>query len=157
RADEADRLRREADDQRTRAEARFRDAREAVDHMLTRVGQEQLAYEPRMEQVRRDLLEKAAGFYERFLKEDGDHPSVRLEAARAAHKVGEIRAFLGQHEAAEKAYRRALALLNELTEAEPGRADYRKELAAASYSLGNLLKDTGRREAARPAYARAAA
>jgi hypothetical protein len=62
--------------QRERAEANFREALDAVDQMLTEVGQEQLAQVPHLEQVRRTLLEKALKFYDKFLKEKSDVSSI---------------------------------------------------------------------------------
>src|SRR5262249_49923555 len=78
-----------------RAEKRFQDARDAVDLMLTRVGQERLANEPRMEKVRRDLLENALRFYQRFVNENSRDPGVRWETARAFQRVGQIHEKLG--------------------------------------------------------------
>ncbi|MFO0845054.1 MAG: serine/threonine-protein kinase [Gemmataceae bacterium] len=155
RAEEADRLRKEANAQRDRAEGHFRQAREAVDQMLSRVGQEQLGYEPRMEQVRRDLLEKAASFYERFLEAEGDDPAVRQEAAMAARKVGDVRGMLGQGKEAENAYRRSLQLLDPLVEEHPEVPSYRQDLAAACNNLANLLRDSRRLAEAEPLNERA--
>src|SRR5262249_40866574 len=81
RAATAELLRREADAERQRAQRHFLRARAAVEQMLLRVGEERLAYEPRMERIRRDLLEQAVGFYEQFLREEGQSPAVRHEAA----------------------------------------------------------------------------
>ncbi len=140
RAEEAERLRQEADSQRDRAQEHFRQARAAVDEMLSRVGQEQLGYEPRMEQVRRDLLEKAAAFYDRFMQLESADPSVRQEAARAARKVGDARALLGQQAEAEQAYRRSLELLDAVLQEAPQDVAARQDLAAATNNLANQLR-----------------
>jgi tetratricopeptide (TPR) repeat protein/tRNA A-37 threonylcarbamoyl transferase component Bud32 len=129
---------------RQRAEERFLQAREAVDVMLSQVGQEQLAHEPRMEKIRRELLEKAMAFYERFLQAKGDDPSLRSEAGRAHLRVADIRVMLGQHAEAEGAYHRGLKYLEALKQEYPDRAAYRRDLAAGYNNLANLLKDTGR-------------
>ena len=55
--------------ERDRVEHNFQLAMRAVDEMLTEVGQEQLASEPRMEEKRKALLANALAFYQEFLKE----------------------------------------------------------------------------------------
>ncbi len=144
RADAAEALRREAEDERERAEENFRLAREAVHEMLTRVGQERLAREPRLEPLRRELLEEALRFHERFLLVRGNDTVLSLEAARAWLRAADVRALLGDHEAAARAYRLALDRFAALTKAEPGRPGHRRDLAAAHNNFGNLLRDLGR-------------
>jgi serine/threonine protein kinase/tetratricopeptide (TPR) repeat protein len=140
-----------------RAEANFRQARAAVDQMLTGVGQVRLAHEPRMEQLRRDLLTRALGFYERFLTAKGTDPSVRAETARARERVADIQKMLGKPDEAEKAYRAALDLFRELPTGFAGRPECRRDLAICYNNLGNLLKETGRQPQARTAYGKALA
>jgi hypothetical protein len=68
--------------ERDRAEHNFQLAMRAVDGMLTEVGDEQLAFEPRMEEKRKALLSKALELYQEFLKEKEHDPRVRLETAQ---------------------------------------------------------------------------
>ncbi|MFO0880678.1 MAG: protein kinase [Gemmataceae bacterium] len=140
RADQALHLMEQAEKERARAEKHFSQAREAVDQMLLRVGQERLAYEPRMEQIRRDLLEKAAVFYERFLEVDDPSAVVRHEAALAAIKVGDIRAYLGDDEKAQAAYRRAQEMLEPLVQEHPETLDYRHDLASVTHNRATLFR-----------------
>jgi serine/threonine protein kinase/tetratricopeptide (TPR) repeat protein len=133
-----------AERERLRAESRFLLAREAVDVMLSRVGQEQLAYEPHMQNIRQDLLEKAMAFYERFLKEKSQDPSLRWEAARAQLRVADIRQMLGRQEQAEEAYRQGLEYLDNLVHEFPSRPEYRRDLGSGCNNLANLLKDIGK-------------
>jgi serine/threonine protein kinase/tetratricopeptide (TPR) repeat protein len=166
RANEAMRLRAEAERERNRAnqerdkaiasgqiaEENFRHARDAVELMLTRVGQEKLAHEPRMERIRRDLLSGALTFYQRFLQERGSDPGLRWETARAYLRVGDIRDLLGEQQEAEKAYRSAIALLGELEAQEPDHPDYRRDRAMCLNNLGNLLNKASRLPEAEQAY-----
>jgi serine/threonine-protein kinase len=145
--EQADRARDEAIKQQQRAETNFQSAQDAVNQMLTAVGHEQLAYEPRMEQIRRDLLVKALAFYERFLKEKSTDPAIRLQTGRAQLRAAEIHEMLGEHDPAEKAFRAALTLLQ--GDQAP---EFRREWAAASNNLGNLLRQTGRVGFAEQAY-----
>ena len=66
-----------------RAERNFQQAQDAVDQMLTRIGAERLANEPRMEKVRSDLLGRALVFYQRFAETEGDTPGIRFKTGLA--------------------------------------------------------------------------
>jgi tetratricopeptide (TPR) repeat protein len=144
RAVKEERLKGDAIKAHERAEQNFESARSAVDEMLTSVGQQRLAYEPRMEKVRRDLLTKALHFQERFLKEKSDDPEVRSEVGRAHARVGDIQEMLGDHEAAEQSYGAARTFLSALAVEFPDNASYRQDLAAGLNNLGQLLKSAGR-------------
>jgi eukaryotic-like serine/threonine-protein kinase len=148
----ADAQRKRAEEQKAFAEKSFGHAQAAVDVMLTRIGNERLEHEPRMEQVRRDVLEEALGFYNRFLEERSDVPQVRYQTARAFKKVGDVRRLLGEAEPAKKAYGSARTLFEELANKEPANLAYRQDLAAVCNNLGNLLNDTGRKAEAEKAY-----
>jgi serine/threonine-protein kinase len=118
-----------ADGERERAEASSRKAREVVDRMFTRVAQD-LQHTPRMEKIRRALLEDALEFYQGFLKEKSSDPTVRHETARAYMRVAKILVVLGRSPQALEPWERASALLEGLTAEFPGVADYWRDLAA---------------------------
>src|SRR5262249_19689886 len=149
------RERNEARRQGRLAEERLRLARDAVDQMLSRVGEKTLAEVPQMEQVRRGLLEEALRFYQVFLQQEGTDATTRVETAEAYHRVAEIQGMLGKHGLAERSYRRALELWERLTADFPNVPKYRDELAATHNKLGRLLKDTGRLPEAERSHRRA--
>jgi tetratricopeptide (TPR) repeat protein len=124
--------------QRERAEANFGKAREAVDRVFTRAA-EKMADQPHMEQIRRALLEDALEFYEGFLKEKSNDPSVRHDTARAYWRVGSICEILGRAGQAEKALRQAVALLEKLAAEYPAVPRYREDLAGSRASLAFRL------------------
>jgi tetratricopeptide (TPR) repeat protein len=128
----------------TRAEANFKRALDAVDQMLTRVGEVQLLHVPQMEPVRRELLRDALRFYEEFLKERGESLMVRSEAASAYRRVGQIQVLLGQRDEGEAAYRQAVALLEKLTTESPDDPALRNKLACVHHDLGLLYLSTQR-------------
>jgi len=156
----AEEQKRRAEQQHQLAEMRFGQAREAVDFMLTRVGQEKLEGEPRMEQVRRDLLEEALRFYERFLQQKTDSAVLRWQTAQAFRKAGNIRELLGKHQEAEKAYRSSLELFDALPALsgsqedapEPSAVD--QERAFAWSDLGIVLLGQGQAKDADAAFQR---
>jgi eukaryotic-like serine/threonine-protein kinase len=82
------------------------DALAAVDQMLTRVSEEHLQFVPQMEPVRRDLLQDALKFYQKFLTQRGEDPTVRRETALAYRRMGNLYYSLGDYGKAEDAYRK---------------------------------------------------
>ncbi len=69
-------------------------AQEAVDEMLSRVG-EDLEDVPHASLARRQVLEKALALQQRFLAHRSADPRVRLEVARAHRRVAMIHRLLG--------------------------------------------------------------
>jgi tetratricopeptide (TPR) repeat protein len=159
--DVADRLRgqaqakeTEARQQKDEAEAHFRSALAAVKQMLVRVSEQddRLAHEPRMELVRRNLLEDALRFYQGFLKERPGDPEVRWETASTYLRVGDICKRLGQQATAEEAYHAAIVLFRGLADEFPGQPAYRRDLAGCYTNLGSLLANTPRQQDAERAF-----
>jgi serine/threonine-protein kinase len=131
------------DEQRRQAEANFQRALQAVNEMLTEVGQEQLAYEPRMEKKRQALLARAQRYYAAFLEERGDDPALRKEAALAYRRLADVDRLLGANRQAEGAYRQALALVGRLEAERPDPANVFLMADSATY-LGEVLRLTSR-------------
>jgi tetratricopeptide (TPR) repeat protein len=126
--------------EKARTERNYQIARSAVEQMLTRVGEVELADVPQLEAVRRDLLDRALGFYREFLAERGVDSFARLETGRAMARLGDIRELLGQYVQAEKNYREALEILDRPTN-DP---ENRRTLARTRVNLGILLKKSTR-------------
>jgi tetratricopeptide (TPR) repeat protein len=133
-----------AEQQKQAAEANFRKAVTAVEQLLTRVGETDLLHVPQMEPVRRALLQDALRFYQEFLKERGDSPAVRSEAASAYTRVGRIQVALGQRDEGEESYRQALLLLEQLLAEPPVDPAARNKLAGVHEELGLLYHSTQR-------------
>ena len=85
----------EAEQQRTRAEKSFKQAREAVD-FFSRIAAEEMD-KPEFGDVRRRMLEASLAYYQSFLEDRKDDPSIsaELDAARSrvATILGELSAF----------------------------------------------------------------
>jgi serine/threonine protein kinase/tetratricopeptide (TPR) repeat protein len=145
----------EADKLRLLAEARFLEAREAVDSMYTQFAKKWLAQQPQMEPVEREFLNKALAFYEKQAGESSKDPRVRFETAKAYARIAEIQHHLGEIGEAEKAYGQAVPILQGLVDGFPLEADYAKELAEALHSLGILWGDLGQLEDEEKAHLRA--
>jgi tetratricopeptide (TPR) repeat protein len=137
--DIADGLRREKEEERQRAVALSRQAREAADKLLTRVGFERLDGVPYMETVRRELLQDALRFYQDLARQEGDGPDVRAEVGHAWRRLGKIHSLLGDPVAAEESYREAVRVSERLSAEFPDSPDHRREMAASLNNLATVL------------------
>jgi len=115
----------------------FRQARSAVDRFFTHVSENELLDLPGMQPLRRELLEEAIAYYERFLKQRGDDPSIRDELAATHFRVGRIRELIEAREEALQAYQQARTAQRQLLAERP---DDRLRLAA----LGDTANAMGR-------------
>jgi tetratricopeptide (TPR) repeat protein len=129
-----------ADKQRLRAETNFQHAQSAVNEMLTKVGSTNLANEPRMEAIRRDLLKKALAFYLKFLEDEGSDRTIQYQTALAFHRVGGIYRQLGQLDDADKNYKAALDRFGDLAREQPGEMKYREGQATDTMERGIILQ-----------------
>ena len=136
-----------ADSEKAQPRRNSRKARAVVDRMFTKVALD-LAYSPRMEKVRRELLVDALELYQGFLKENGTNPTLRYEAALANIKVGEIHGVLSELDLAEEAWRQSIATLEKLSTQFPQVPEYRENLAYCFEELGETLARRGRHKEA---------
>ncbi len=79
----------EAETQHKAADAMFRKAKSTVDTYLTKVSEEKLLKEPRLQPLRKELLKLALDYYLDFVKDRADDPSVRKDLADAYTRAGE--------------------------------------------------------------------
>jgi len=128
--DRAERLVEAEAEQRDIAEANYQTARAAVDQMLNHLATD-LADKPRMTQLRRQLLEDALKFHQRFLQQKANDPELRLIVARTYLRMGQIYTWLGQYEKSLQPFGQALAALEELARQQPQLPQYRVEMANA--------------------------
>jgi serine/threonine protein kinase len=124
--------------ERAQSEANLQKACQMVNETFTWLGEQALAGIPAMEPVRRQVLERAATFFESLLTEGNLEPGVRLEAARAQGRMGEIYRVLRQPVESRNAYLRAIAILEALASEFPGELHFGDELAANKNRLALL-------------------
>jgi eukaryotic-like serine/threonine-protein kinase len=143
--------------ERDRAEASFRMARDAVDRLFIQVSDSPKLKTKSMEKFRRELLQNAKEFYERFIREQFDTPGVRYDLGLAYQRLVQINRELGDFAAAEESSSKATALLSALATAQPDVPEYQRELAANYFALGLVYFDTARWEQAEGAFEQALA
>jgi eukaryotic-like serine/threonine-protein kinase len=154
--DEALRQQAIAEKQRQRADGHLQRAFQAGDELLTRV-EGRLIRVPRMEGVRRELLEKARAFYEGFFEVEGDTPEVRLQTGLAHHRLGWIQGKFSSHRKALASYEAALPLLKRVAAESPKNPNYLLALGAACNGYAVTLQALGRHADAERNYSEAVA
>jgi eukaryotic-like serine/threonine-protein kinase len=146
-----------AEQAKRRAQAGFRLARDTVDRFFTQVGESPQLKSMAMEKFRRDLLQNAKDFYERFIREQPDAPDARQDLGLAHVRLAKIQMALGDYREAETSVTKAVALLEELHREQPDRADYQRDLAACYMVLGDVYRGTSRADKAEQTYRQALA
>jgi serine/threonine-protein kinase len=155
----SDQARAREQEARRRAQARFELGMEAVNGFTASVGRDELANDLRLGGLRKEMLGTALTFYTRLqksLKEDPT-PQARLQLAEAFGRVGWIHSDMGAMREALAAHRRALAIQEALSAADP--ADHRLKFALArTYKdIGLFLRDLGLPDEAARSFARGVA
>ena len=93
------------------------------------------------------LLQDLLGYYEKLAQQPGSSGKLKRKVAKAQRRVGDIRRSLGQIQEAEKAYKRALTLYQQLRNNNPKNVNLILELARVYNRLGFVQSDNrGRNE-----------
>jgi tetratricopeptide (TPR) repeat protein len=95
--------------------------------------------------LQREVLQKALGYYQRFIYDLGPHPAFQANLAEAYARVGAIQERLGHDAEAREALEEAVRLGEGLREQSPGEFGYRFGLANGYNRLGSLHRRLGDR------------
>jgi tetratricopeptide (TPR) repeat protein/energy-coupling factor transporter ATP-binding protein EcfA2 len=130
--------------ERTRAEENLRLANAAVDEMLAATDHDTArvaAEPPEMQAFRRELLERAKGFYLAFVDQDPANEELISQMAAAHLRLGHIHRALGDLQEADREYRQAIARFEQLAgSGSANRREYRQALASSYHWLGEALR-----------------
>ncbi len=131
--------------QRDRAQAAYAGAMEAIDTMVSRVGEVDLRFVPAMEPLQRRLLEDAVALVERVVQTAGADGSVsgRTELARAHTRLGKLLIGLGRHSEAVKTLESASSLWPAVFPADTDDFSLRVEVAHSRLKLTEALGMAG--------------
>jgi tetratricopeptide (TPR) repeat protein len=156
----ANRERAAATSERNRAEQNLQFAADAVNQLLVSIDRDPAtigADVPAMQQLRRELLERARPFYDQFLQQSPNDDI--LSAMALAHlRLGHINRMLNDPDAALEEYARAIEAFEGLAARNPTEPEYRRSLAVAHTWLGETLRQApDGYQRADAAYARALA
>jgi tetratricopeptide (TPR) repeat protein len=133
------------EEQRAAAEARFELAQKAIALFHTGVSEDMLLKNAEFKELRRKLLEEAAGFYDdlkTLLARQTDAKSRKALAA-AYFQLAELTDKIGSKPKALAVHRQALAVRRELTAVEGADVETRLDVARSLEKVGRLLRATG--------------
>ncbi|MEZ5559744.1 MAG: protein kinase [Pseudomonadales bacterium] len=144
RAAQSERL---ATQQRARAEQRFADVRRLA-HTLIFDYHDAIADLPGSTAVRMRLVSDALAYLDGLAAEAAGEPELQRELAAAYERVGDVQggalfANLGDTASAIASQRKALAIRQALTQADPEDQDAQREFALSRRKVGLLLWETG--------------
>ena len=132
-------LRRQEFETRKEAESNFKLARSAVDDYLTSVSENTLLKEQDSVDIRglrKELLNNALKYYERFVNERSNDPALREQLADAYFRVGEITHEIESRERAIKAFRSAQSIWESLVKTNPKSDELSGRLAKCHLAIG---------------------
>ncbi len=141
------------------ADRRLDQAQAVVDEYLTEVAKPDgvLNRSPGTQSLRRLLLEKARDYYQQFLSESGDNPTVQYEAACAYARLGQIAQILDPGgEETFQMYAEAAKLYQQLIDQDEPAAEYHRGLAEARGAIGNAHFAASRFDQAIDSYTKSA-
>ncbi|HUG67968.1 MAG TPA: serine/threonine-protein kinase [Pirellulaceae bacterium] len=139
-----------------RAEKHLSRAHDAVDRFGSQLAERLLAV-PGAGQVRRELLLDTLGYYQEFVAEAANDPTLQDDLALIYSKIGTLTDEIGSADEAIHAHEKALGLFRRLVEAEPNKTEYQRSLAMCQNNLALTLRRAGRVAEARAAYREAIA
>jgi tetratricopeptide (TPR) repeat protein len=124
------------------ADANFQKAHRAVTEFSQLTFRERVRNTPGLDSVRVELMEKALRYYEDFLRQRGNDPTLRVDVAKATLHLAQIYAEGGAAERPKGllAARKAVPLWQSLARDNPGSAEFQKYEASAHATLGGLQK-----------------
>jgi serine/threonine protein kinase/Tfp pilus assembly protein PilF len=134
--------------ERQQTTANLRLALKALDEIYLQVAEVRLPRDPARKKEDQELLKKALGFYQQFADANSSQSPVRLEVTRAHRRAGDIQRFIGDHAAAQEAYRLALVPAQELATEFRDEPEYGYELAMCHNALAEELLETDQTPAA---------
>jgi tetratricopeptide (TPR) repeat protein len=129
-----------------RAETNLRLATRAVDQLLLSVDRDPSSIDadvPQMEELRRELLERAKRFYAEFLTQQPSNEEFLQQMASGHFRLGHIHRMLEDPDNAGREYREAIAQFGSLVRDHPANTSYQEGLANSYNWLGETLRLAG--------------
>jgi serine/threonine-protein kinase len=154
---EAAEQRDEAKRRKQQAEKSFQEAWDAVDFFQTQASQHALFQAPGLQPLRKDLLQRALKFYQKYIQEHKNDADFQADRARAFVRLADITRDIGAQKDALGAYRQAVSELERLVAGNPTNIAYAADLAAAYHNLATLWSKIGEIKQAESVFAKALA
>jgi serine/threonine protein kinase/tetratricopeptide (TPR) repeat protein len=147
-------------DARREAEVNFRMAQDAVDDYLTNVSENTLLKEQESadnRNLRRDLLQNAAQYYQHFVNQRSNDPRLRQELANAYFRLGEITHEIASPHVALDWLGGAQNIWERLAALQPKDDDIQGHLAVCYLTIGKVQEKVGNLQAAIKSFSQAQA
>jgi serine/threonine-protein kinase len=125
------------------ANANFQMARQAIDDYSIKVSEDKRLQE-NFRPLRKELLQTAVPFYERFVAQRADDPELQAELGHTRIRLGAITREIDAPDKAIASYQQARELFTRLVERYPERLEYGQALAKALSELAMLYEAVGR-------------
>src|SRR5262249_53975779 len=103
-----------------------------------------IRYLPGSTSARSLIVKRALAYLDSLAAEGREDPSLQMEIAAAYQKVGEVQGDplypnLGASQGALASSKKSLAILEALSQADPGNAGYRKALASIHQQISDIM------------------
>ena len=131
------------------SERNYRQARDAVDTLYSKLIASRVLNKPGLDAVRLDVVRAALGYYREFLRHRGDDPALQADMAEANLRAGSLLGEVGDQREALQAIQAATTLFQFLADAQPGDLRLRHKLASARDQAGSMLQQLGKMSEAR--------
>ena len=151
-ADENGRLALQEHAAKEQSELAFRQARGAVDDLFTKVSEDSLLNSLGMQRVRRELLEKTLEYYQKFLNQRSDDPTIEEELATTQSRAGRILDELRSPEEALPYLLKAREMQSRLLAKSPHSPTRLNALGDTENALGRSLHRSHQFDAAQAEY-----
>lgn len=138
--------------ERNQAMESFRNARNAVDDLFTRVSEDTLLNQPGMQALRKELLNKTLDYYQRFLKQRADDPTLQDELAVTMYRAGRLIEELDSPANAVSYHLEAMHRQEALLTATPDDQRRRQALGDTMNALGRAYQRINNYKEAEEAY-----
>jgi tetratricopeptide (TPR) repeat protein/predicted Ser/Thr protein kinase len=127
---------------RADAEESFQQARQAVDEFYTTVSEDTLLNRYGMQPIRRALLKKALDYYQQFLEQRRDDPTIADEVAMTFYRVGFISDQMGSRDEAIASFQHARAIQEKLVAKTPNDASRLHALSDTLVDIARIQLDS---------------
>jgi eukaryotic-like serine/threonine-protein kinase len=114
-------------------------AEQTVDDFFTDVSENTLLHQHGMQRLRKELLQRARDYYEKFLLQSGGDEVVRDELARAYYRVGFITDEIESPVKAMSSLEKAREMQTRLLDADPQNSERLKDLGDTHNRIGVAL------------------
>ncbi len=145
----------QARDQEGKARANFELARGAVQEYGRKVSNDPRLKEKDLEQLRKELLQSAVTFHQRFVEQHQDDPALLADLGQAARDLAKLLGDIDDNRRAIAYARQAVAAYERLAAEHPEGPKYALELGQSLDRLGSLLDENTEPQEGRAALARA--